>query len=227
MEKIRVELAKKSDEVILNRILKENEMKGRISIAFQRNPSYINSLRVEGNQNQVIVGRNDKGKIIGFGTRSIKSLYINGKINNMGYLSNLRVVRNYRSEGYLSLGYNYLKKLHQDKQAPIYYSTIVEDNKFAIKILTNKKPYLPYYHDIGRYCTVAVSLFGTKKRHKNKFKIVKGSHQNISDIVKFLNKNGSKKQFCRPYQQFLRNSSVTRRKSLSLIAMRFSPKTRW
>ena len=54
MEKIKVQLAKKSDDLILNKILRDNEMQGNISIAFQRNPSYFNALRVEGKNNQDI-----------------------------------------------------------------------------------------------------------------------------------------------------------------------------
>ncbi|MEK6828146.1 MAG: hypothetical protein AABX78_02245 [Nanoarchaeota archaeon] len=195
MEKINVELAKKSDDRILNKILRQNEMKGKISIAFQRNPSYFSALKIEGKQNQVIVGRNEKDEIIGFGTRSIKPIYINGRVKNVGYLSNLRIVKGYKEKGYLSEGYNYLKKLHQDKKVDIYYSTILEGNRVAIKILTSKKSYLPNYHDIGRYCTIAINLFTKQKKYNNKLKIIKGSTQNLMEIVNFINKNGSKKQF--------------------------------
>ena len=195
MEKIKVQLAKKSDDQVLNKILRDNEMQGNISIAFQRNPSYFNALRIEGEGNQVMVGRNEQNEIIGFGNRSTKKAYINGKIQNIGYLSNLRVIKGYKGKGYLHNGYNFLKKLHKDKKVYFYYSTIIEDNKAAIKILTSKKPYLPTYYDLGKYCAVAVSLFGNKKHFKSKLKIVKGSNNTIKKIINFLNKVGAEKQF--------------------------------
>lgn len=195
METVKVELAKKSDDSVLNKILRDNEMQGNISIVFQRNPSYFNALKIEGKNNQVIIGRNEQNEIIGFGTRSIKPVYVNGHIKNIGYLSNLRVIKRYRGKGYLHKGYSFLRKLHQDKKVSFYYSTIVEDNKAAIKILTSKKSYLPTYHDIGGYCTFAVSLLGKQRHHKNKLKIIRGSDKNIKEIINFLNKTGAKKQF--------------------------------
>ncbi len=194
MDKVKVELAKGKDDDALNKILKENEMQGRISIAFGRKPSYFKALDIEGYVNQTIVGR-QKNKIIGFGTRSLRKCFVNGKIKDIGYLSNLRIAKNYKGKGYLRLGYEFLKSLHQDKKISLYYSTIVEDNKTAINILTNQKPYLPAYRDMGRYCTFAVSLFGKKKNFSTKLKIIKGSDKNILKIVNFLRKAGSKKQF--------------------------------
>lgn len=195
MGNIKVQLAKKSDDKILNKILRDNEMKGSISIAFQRKPSYFNALRIEGKDSQVMIGKNDKNKIIGFGTRSIKPVYLNGKVRDVGYLSNLRIIKGYKGKGYLDSGYDYLKKLHQAGKVSIYYSTIMEDNNLAIKILTSEKSYLPAYHDLGRYCTVAVSLFGKKKKPEISIRIVKGSNENIGKIVAFLNKTGKEKQF--------------------------------
>ena len=211
MEKIKVQLAKKSDDLILNKILRDNEMQGNISIAFQRNPSYFNALKIVGKNKQVIVGKNEQNQIIGFGTRSIKSVYINENVRGVGYLSNLRVIKGYKGKGYLHSGYTYLRRLHQDRKVSIYYSTIMEDNKIAIKILTSNKPYLPIYHDLGRYCTVAISLFGNKKHFKSKLKIVNGSNNNIKKILKFLNKVGAEKQFY-PYYTF--NDFTSKNKSL-------------
>ena len=93
-----------------------------------------------------------------------------------------------------------MRKLHQDRKVSIYYSTIIEDNKVAIKILTSKKSYLPAYHDIGRYCTFAVSLLGKQRNYKNKLKIISGSDRDIKKIVHFLNNTGAKKQFY-PYSK--------------------------
>ena len=201
MEKIKVRLADKSDDPFLNKILRDNNIGGSIRIAFQRNPSYFDSLKIEGYKNQVVIGRSEKNRIIGFGSRSLKKAYINGVLTDLGYLGNLRVIKGYKGKGYLHKGYDYFKSLHQDRKTQLYYSTIFEDNKIGLKILTSKKSYLPFYRDFGRYLTFAISLNGSRKFSESKLKIENGSKINLKKIAKFIQKNGARKQFY-PYYTY-------------------------
>lgn len=195
MNKITFELAKDFDDEALQKIIVNNPMDGEIQISFQRRPSYFYAEEVKGKFYQIIVAK-DNQNIIATGTRSIRPLFINGKVIDVGYLSDLRINKSYRNKTTLAKGYQYLYKLHQDKKVSIYITTIIEDNIEAINILTSKRVNLPAYHDIGRYCTMAISLFRKKKGLLNPdFEIVRGCNALLREIVDCMQRNGQKRQF--------------------------------
>jgi len=82
----------------------------------------------------------------------------------------------------------------QDKKVNIYYSTIIDDNLLAKKILTSQRDYLPTYSDIGKLNTFVIT-FLKKKEIKQTLNIVRGRKELINDIVNFMHKNGKDKQF--------------------------------
>lgn len=196
MERFVIELANKNDNADLQKILYDNSVDGQIKIAFQRNPSYYYGLGIEGKFNQVIVVREKaSNNIAGCGTRSIKPVYINGQIMPIGYLNHLRIYKQYRGGMLLAKGYQFLKELHQDKKACAYLTTLIEDNRYAFRILTGKRTGLPCYQDMGLYHSFAIGIPSRRKRFKSSYEIQRGSESRIDDIVKFIHENGSQKQF--------------------------------
>ncbi|MEW6009345.1 MAG: hypothetical protein AB1629_06910 [Candidatus Omnitrophota bacterium] len=191
-----IELANKSDDADLQKILHDNSVDGQIKIAFQRDPSYYYGLGIEGKFNQVIVVRDKTNKnIVGCGTRSIKPVYINGQIRHIGYLNHLRIYKQYRKGMLVARGYQFLKELHQDKKVCAYLTTLIEDNRYAFRILIGKRAGLPCYQDIGLYYSFAIGIPSRRKRFKSSCDIQRGSQSKIDDIVKFIHENGSQKQF--------------------------------
>lgn len=93
-------MADGSDDPALQRILRESPMPGKISVAFCREPSFFLGAGVQGKFYQVPVVRNRlKGAIAGFITRAVKPVFINGEVREIGYLSNLRIVPQFRGGG--------------------------------------------------------------------------------------------------------------------------------
>lgn len=196
---IKIRLAKKEDDKRIIEILRNNPIEGKISLSYCREPSYFKSLVVEGKEHQTIVGEINN-KIIGFGTKSIRTVFINGKPKDIGYLNGLRLEKEFRGKGLLKNGYLYFKELHKkENKVKLYYSTIIEDNWLAKKILESKKDYLPTYKNIGKINVYAVRLLEKKDIDSN-VKIIKGNDQIISKIFDFINSEGSKKQFF-PYYE--------------------------
>jgi len=192
-----IRLAEKKDDKIINDILSANEMRGSIWISYSRYPSYLDSLKIHGRDNKVIVAEEKSSKnLIAFGTRSIIPAFVNGKIENVGYLSNLRICRDYRGKRVLSAGYEYLGEICRMDKIRFYFSTVVESNITARNILTGNKSYLPFYNDIGKYITFAFSKKALNK--KPKLRIARGDKSSIPKIVEFLNEN-SRKKFLFPY----------------------------
>ena len=81
-------LAAPADDESLRRLLRENPIPGSISLSFEREPCYFDAAVVEGPFHQTIVAREvDTGEIIAFGNRSIRPLYVNGEVREIGYMS--------------------------------------------------------------------------------------------------------------------------------------------
>jgi len=207
------QLAEESDEAELRDILKNNPMNGDIRISFLRDPNFFYAAKIGNHFSQTIIIKDVRNnKIVGLGTRSIISAYINGQICNVGYLNNLRLDSRYRNATLLTRGYQYLKTLHQDEKVPFYITTIIEGNKYAEDLLTSQRAGLPVYHDFGRYHCVAISVFGKKKKISGDFQILKGSRQKLDEILDCIERNGSQKQFYPFYlkEDFLTNEGILR-----------------
>lgn len=196
MTQFTIELARKSDESNLRNILEDNPIEGDISLSFQRNPNFFHAIGVQGKFNQIVIARKtDTKEIIGFGTRSIKPVYLNGKVCDIGYLSGLRLNEKYRRGTLVARGYRYFKDLHKDGRTPIYITTIIESNLDAKRILTSKKAGLPAYNDFGLYYLIAINLLAKKRKIGNDINIINGSKENLEKIMEFINKEGPRKQF--------------------------------
>ena len=163
---IRIDLATEADDAELRRLVRENAMPGEISVAFHREPSFFRAIAVEGDTQQVIVGRDgtEAARIRGVATRSTRALYVNGRPARLGYISGLRVDPGIRQSLWLARGYQKLRALHESDPVPLYVSTIIEDNAAAREILTSARAGLPAYRDLGRLRTFSIHLLGRARR---------------------------------------------------------------
>lgn len=205
-------MANRNDEESLRRLLRDNYMEGKLKISFQREPDFFESLDIEGKKVQVALGRDlKKNKIIGFGIRSIREMFVNGSKTNVGYLSNLRLDKNYRGGILIGRAYKFFKELHSDSKAKLYLTSILEDNHLAIKILTSGRGPLPPYKDYGAYTSYAIGL---KKRRVNypDIKIKKADKDILEKIISFIDKEARKKQFYPVYkaEDFLNDRGILR-----------------
>ncbi|MBI5872586.1 MAG: hypothetical protein HZB36_00360 [Candidatus Omnitrophica bacterium] len=211
MGRFNFKIAQDSDDCAIREVFHDTPMDGKIGVAFKREPSYFTATKVGNEFHQTIIATDEKtNDIVGLGSRSIKPCYINGEVANIGYLSSLRIKNDYRNNILLARGYEYLHKLHQDKKASIYITSIIEDNNYAIGLLTSKRAGLPRYLDMGLYCTTAIGLSRKKHDISGNIKVVKGSYKNIDAIVEYLNRNGKNKQFYPYYtrESFLSNNGI-------------------
>lgn len=190
----RIELATHADEIELRKLLVKNAMPGMIRLSYGREPHFFNSLDVLGKHNQVVVARNATGNIVGLGIRSIKSMYVNGKIQKIGYLSNLRLEINYRGNILLAKGFKYLHKLHQDTQCPFYLTTIIIDNENAKKVLAHERGLLPIYQPFGKLRTYLIGHSRIKLPNSN-IQIAFAQSSDMKTILEFIHQEGKEKQF--------------------------------
>ena len=205
MSALKFELACESDDPDLRRLLRENPIPGSISLSFEREPNYFYAAAIEGDFHQTIVAREaDTKKVIAFGNRSVRPLFVNGITQDVGYMSQLRVRPNYGRGLYLARGladgFKKYHELHQDGRAPFYLMSVIEDNTPARRLLTSGLPAYPCVQEYVRMFTYVI--YPVRKKQKlslpRSLSIVRGSDEYLDKIVDCLNRNGSRKQFA-PY----------------------------
>ncbi len=200
--RFRFEIANQQDNLELQRFSLEAVMPGAIRFSFDRSPDYLAALCVEGRQSEVLVCReNQTGRLVATGHRSVKPAFVDGKAAALGYLSGLRVDLAARSGQLLARGYAFLRALHAKRPAQLYLTTIMEDNRPAKEVLLSGRLGLPVYHDLGRFCCMAVGLKGRSQGFSDsKVWVRPATFADSVAIVEFLNREGRSRQFFPEYR---------------------------
>jgi hypothetical protein len=199
------EFATERHEPALRRLFAESEMEGDIRLSFRREPNYFWATGLFGPFCQVVVARDTAtGAVIGVGTRAIRDGFINGKIDPIGYLADLRLDRRYRSGTLIVRAYRHLSALHQDDQVKLYFTLIAEGNRRALDTIATGRAGLPPYHDWGRVLSPAINLAGRKISAVTDARIVRGGAKMLPEIVECINRNHARRQFapCYTLDQF-------------------------
>lgn len=205
MSTLSFELASERDDADLRRLLRENPIPGSISLSFEREPCYFDASLVEGPFHQTIVARErDSGVVIAVGNRSVRPLYVNGQVQDTGYMSQLRVNPAYGRGLYLARGlaggFRKYHDLHEDGRAPFYLMSVIEDNLPARRLLTSGLPGYPRACEYTRMLTYVVYPLRGKRDFPlpSSMRIVRGEERYADAIVDFINRHNARKQFA-PY----------------------------
>ena len=205
MPSLAFELATDADDPGLRRLLRENPMQGSVSLSFEREPNYFNASAVEGSFHQTLVAREaDTAEIIGVGNRSLRPMFVNGTVQEIGYMSQLRIHPKYGKGLYLARGlaqgFKLYHDLHRDGRTPFYLMSVIEDNLPARRLLTSGLPQYPHVQEYTRMFTYAIYPVRQKRALSlpRSLRLVRGSEKYASGIVDCLNRNSICKQFA-PY----------------------------
>jgi hypothetical protein len=198
MSRYRFELATEADDEQLRRVLAAAPMDGDVSVSFQREPSYFDAAVVGGDFVQTVVGRlSATGEIVGFGVRSVRTMFVNGQPRPIGYLSTLRLLPEHRNLGLIARGYRFFAELHDDRSTSLYLTTIAEGNDRAVDVLTRGRAGLPPYHKAGRFFTFVIPPRQRRSNGTTVADVIVRSAvmDDLPAIVEFLNEYGRRRQF--------------------------------
>ncbi len=191
-----IELATAADDHELCELLRSSPIPGRISVTFEREPSFFDSCQIRGDFFQVAVGRDrSTGEIIGLGTRSIAPGFINGQPQSLGYLADLRLEPQYRGGMLIARGYRFLRQLHEDRRTRLYTTVIFSENHGALTTIASGRAGLPRYHDMGTIYSPGINIRGAEPPIHAGCEILRGSQELLPEIVECLNRNNSRRQF--------------------------------
>lgn len=190
--------ATEADEAELRELLRQIPVEGSIRVAFEREPNFFAAAPLQGPYHQVgIVRDRCTGRIIGMGTRSIADAFVNGEPTPLGYLSDLRLLPEYRNGPLVARGYRVLRDWHADARTQRYYTVIFADNTHALRNLAQGRAGLPRYQDCGPLHCPGVHL---RRRKPELGEVIRGNASLLPEIVECLNRNNARKQFA-PYHR--------------------------
>jgi hypothetical protein len=196
MSRYRFELAGPGDDADLRHVLANTPMPGRIALTFRREPSFFAASGVDGFVRQIVACRDtESGRIVGFGCRALRRMYVNGESRTIGYLSSMRLLAEHRNQGVVARGYRFFRDLHGDGETPLYLTTIAESNEPAVRILTSGRAGLPTYHPAGAYHTIALPVGDHGVAKLAGVEIAPASEPDLTGLIRFLQEWGPRRQF--------------------------------
>jgi len=192
-----VELARSDDDPAIRRLLAGNPVPGRIAVTFEREPNYFLGCTVMGGDCQVLVARHQStGELVGIANRVIRSLFINGQPQEVGYLSQLRVERRFRGRWLVSEGFRLLRQLHEERPVPGCITTLIDGNEEALGVLVkSSRPHFPIYREISRFCTLAIFVPTLRRLKRRSYDVCHGCESELTAIGNFLKEYGPSRQF--------------------------------
>ncbi len=188
--------ATKADDAQICAQMRRVAMPGRISVTYSHEPSFFQSIEVEGTDHRIAVAERES-EVLGAGLMAKRRVYLNGEPAEVGYISNLRGDPSIRNRLALGRGVRLFKKWHDDGfGVPYYLCAILKDNLAARRLLTSGRAGLPISHDIGEFYDAAIPLFRRPRpRLRDGLRVVRGDAVGADAVIEFLNNVGKSRQF--------------------------------
>lgn len=196
-------LATHADDAGIRRLLSSNPIPGKIRIRYEREPDYFAGCATMGTT-QVLVARAEE-RVIGVACRAVRPMYINGQCADVGYLGQLRVDPHFRGRWLVLRGFRKLHELHRESPPRGYVTTIIEGNDEAEGVLVRlARGPMPRYRKLDRLMTLALPVARASRVERLQ------SKHSLAEIVAFLNREGSRKNFFPVYEEQSFTDGTTR-----------------
>ncbi|HTH26032.1 MAG TPA: hypothetical protein VL919_13025, partial [Vicinamibacterales bacterium] len=193
--RVSVEIAAAADDEAIRGLLKRQPIPGRVTLAFEREPSFAIGCAVTGENPVVLVARSDDRQVVGVACRSVRHVYVNGRPERIGYLGQLRIDERFRGRWLVSRGFAQLAEIDRSDPLPAYLVSIAEGSDEAREVLVRKRrASFPEFHDVAEYHTLALSLHRARTSRADRDDMVPGSIEQIPEIVEFLRAEGARRQ---------------------------------
>jgi hypothetical protein len=188
------EIAEPTDDAAIRKLLRESVMPGSVAVSYEREPNYFDGCSILGDDVETPVIRlRETGEVVGLCCRAVRELYVQGKPQRVGYLSQLRVAKDYQGHMLVARGMRFLRERHTPDVTG-YIATITEGNREATGVLVQlARRSFPSFEEVTGLNTLALVLRPRRSIHSDI--TVRSAHtDNLPMIVKFLNEQGSKRQ---------------------------------
>lgn len=201
----------------LLKLYSEKSRDGNVRINLDMSPDIFDAVSVSGYSYEIqAVEDVSTGELVATGIRSLRKCFVNGQVQTIGYLSGLRVAGKYRKSRAMFMIFKKLRELYLQGECFAYLTSVFNGNETAKKVLTSGKAGMPSFKELGQLNTFVFKPRFLKRTTCENFRIERGTHEDIPELVQFLQKEGSRYQFF-PYleeddfryqQGFLKNLEI-------------------
>lgn len=158
---IRIEEATSEDDAAIRRLLRRTPMPGDVTISYEREPSFFQSLKAMGHHTRVAVARppEDPERVVALGCRTLRRAFVNGEPKQVEYLNQLRVDPDYRGEWLVEPICQRIREWHKANPVPHGYGTITAGNRAARLLLVKRSSgAIPNFRPLTELHTLAIIL---------------------------------------------------------------------
>lgn len=196
---LQVEPARPADEPALRRLLRETPLRGAVSLSLEREPDFHLAAAVEGDRHAVVVARTGAGEVVALGTRSVRTVLVNGVPARVGYLGQLRAGPAARGAvAALRRGFAALEATRRPEELPFDLTSVVSDNRPARRFLEAGLAGFPVYHRLGELVTLALVARVRRRRPSAGLRVSRGSPGRLGELAALLAAAGARLQFAAP-----------------------------
>jgi hypothetical protein len=204
------------DDADLRRLLRSNPLAGDIQLSNEREPSFWAGAGIEGPLHQTMLVRAPDGRAVGMGSRSVRMLYVNGEVEPVGYMSQMRVDPDFAwgiaLPKVLAQGWRFFRQLHADGRTPYYLVSLVAGEGVGWRMMTLGLPEWPTLHAVGGLLTYSVSVRRARSvsRLDKTLRLRRAIENDRAAIAECLARNGRRRQFSPVWEaEALGNPQVT------------------
>lgn len=184
----------------------EHAMQGSIGIAMERNPNFFVGSNVQCENSEVFVVYNDhNNEILGVFSIGTRRVWLDGKINNIRYFSDLRLKNGSQRAQSLFAMCNFIAT-SGFLEGTLAQTVVFDENTGMNKVidLLNRralKHNIFQYYQHGSFVSHMVHVSSKPVRVKNKYNIERANSKNINELQTFLEQEGPHHPFF-PYFNF-------------------------
>lgn len=188
----RFAVATRADDAAIRRLLRENPMRGVVSVGFEREPDYFRGAGLAGGEDQTIVAFSDS-RLVCMGRCTRRECWVDGAARRTGYLAELRLDATARGRfGILRDGYGFFRTLQRDDPADLYFTSIAADNDRARRLLESGARGLPNYGFLAELDTLLVAV--PHHQRAARLRVESATPGRVPDLLRVLNEHGRRHQ---------------------------------
>ena len=185
-----------ADNAALGRLLRETPMEGRIRIALEREPDFFRAAKLEGDRHYTATAREPAtSELFAMCSRSVRERFVNGAVNRVGYLSQLRIhpAQRGQTRSLMRAGFQWLMGTRLSDEAPFDITSIMDENLPARRLLTAGLLGLPVYVELEQIVTMLIRV--QQRCGRTVPAVVRGTPAASPDIIGCLRRFNCRHQF--------------------------------
>lgn len=196
-------VATNTDNEAILAFMSSQPMKAGLQLRFDRSPDFFALPRLQGDEHETHLFEKE-GEIVGLASLVIRDGYINGQIEKVVYLSDLRIQSSRKLAGrWHRLFIKRMNELAAERNINNAFTVILSDNHAARNALVNKPRF--NVELVSSFHTISLLARKPWAKKPTKFTVKRANHSNVDEIAELLDSTNKEQAFGLPFSDGLLN----------------------